>query len=265
MLDIEVVGDESCGQKAITYGVLVGQRSRMDSALSKMLEIKKNRGQMSEDKLHCRDLFHPHARAKTAWSRLSQSDVFDLYREVATMIRECGLRTIAAVAMKKCFPTEIPSGVMKDNSGNLGPTTRRVPLGDKQLAAFCAQGALVPIGRDYGKQHIHFWADTDTTPMPWFDGNRQATRAIDPTFIDIGAGQEPPRFGLSQITARERPLLELADFIAYTVQRTACVELTPNGKEFKGLVQILDPTIVRMGIAPDGGLGFQVPDAPLSL
>ena len=91
------------------------------------------------------------------------------------------------------------------------------------------------------------------------------TRAIDPTFVDNGVEKEPFCFRQSPITAREYVPFELADFIAYATQRTACIEYTPNGKRFRKLIDIISPQLVHVVIALDGGLGFQVPNLRLSI
>jgi hypothetical protein len=204
----------------------------------------------------------PSARAKSLWSKLSLDEVFSLYGNLFVAVHELGIRRIVAIALKHEFPNIVPSVQMQhiDPSfkGQL-PWTKEYPLGDKQLAAHCAHGAMIPLSKNPGLARIRFFADPDKTPIAWIDGkNRQATRAIG-GFIEVGHG-EPPEVKVMPFEGPKLALLEIADALAYVSQRSATAKLSPNDKRFKALAQTMNPETVRFKVGADGGFGFSVPN-----
>jgi hypothetical protein len=131
---------------------------------------------------------------------------------------------------------------------------------EKQIASFCAQGAMIPLAKNPGLDRVRFWADPDSTLIDWLDGRRQATRTFS-GFIGMGPGKEPPRIKTMPIEREKPKLLEVADVIAYVAQRAMRGGRRINDGRFRRLHEIIGAGIVRFAVAPDGGFGFDVPDA----
>jgi hypothetical protein len=261
----DVFGDESCGPLVVTYA-LVAIPEQQIPAIEKILrDVKEKFGGQDHWPLHCRELFGPSGRAKTVWSNLSLDEVFALYAGLFAGVGKLGVRQIVAVALKNDFPPTVLSGEMQHiDPSVVGPLpwTKEYPLGDKQLAAHCAQGTMIPLSKSPGLQNIRFYADPDRTPMVWIDGKkRQATRAIG-GFIDVEHG-EPPQVNVMAFDGKKSKLLEFADALAYVSQRVALAKHSPNDRRFRTLSQTMNPVVVRFKVGTDGGFGFSVPNTPV--
>jgi hypothetical protein len=256
----EAFGDESCGQTFVAYGVLLVCETQMSDAEAILTEVKKRFGGEDGHRLHCREMFGGHARSKTPWANLSMADVFNLYEALMTRLRDANLRRLVAIARKSDFPDRLPALPMQhiDPSLNVSPRwTKEMQLGEKQLAAWCAQGVMIPLT---ASGQVRLWADPDKTSIEWLDGKRAATRAID-GFVDIGPDKEPPRINVMPVTGEKPKLLEVADCIAYVAQRSRTSGGGNNDRRFKSLEELIDPELIRFAVAPDGGFGFSVPNS----
>ncbi len=65
----------------------------------------------------------------------------------------------------------------------------------------------------------------------------------------------PPTVGRQEPCAK---LLEVADCIAYVAHRSMAAGWELNDRRFKSLQEVVAPEVVRFGIAPDGGWGFNI-------
>jgi len=210
-------------------------------------------------------LFAGDARNKTPWARLRMEDVFELYSALMDQLRSVGLRRLVTIARKSEFPDTLPAMPMQhvDPSSGVPPKyTTEMRFSDKQIAAHCAQGAMIPLSKNPGLEKVRFWPDPDSTSIEWFDGKRTAKKAIG-GFVDIGASEEPARINVMPIAGAKPSLLEVADCIAYVAQRSSTNTLSPNGRRFRALHQVIAPEEIKFAIAPDGGFGFSVPNTIL--
>jgi hypothetical protein len=255
---MDAFGDESCSDAVISYGLLALPPEQVTKLADTIEAIKSGFDAPRTTRLHCREMFNSGPRSKSAWAHLNIDDVFTLYGQVARAVKQPWTRRIAGVAFKYELPMRLPSAPMKSVGGETGPITKNVPLRDKQVAVFCAWAALGQYAHNHGLDGLRFWADPDSAAIEWFDGHRQAVRAIGPLFFDSGSGQEPVSISPSLPTTRELPLLEIADLIAFVSRKTALGDRSRNGVRFKHLRSALGLTVARFGIAPNGGLGIKV-------
>jgi hypothetical protein len=263
----EAFGDESCGEKVVAYGVLVVPEAQLPAVESLLVDVKKAFGGSPADPLHCRELFAPHARLKSAWAKLSMNNVFELYATLAEAIRDAGLRRIIVLSRRVDFPDAVPPLSLEHidpTSGEAPHTTKGFRLGEKQLAAFCAQAAMIPLSKNPGLDNVRFWPDPDKTAVEWVDG-KQSASGINTAFIDVGPGTEPPRVKVMKFSSTEKPsALQIADFIAYAGQRGSSGGTTPKQRKFRRLFEAVAPEVLRFRRAPDGGFGVSVPNASLN-
>ncbi len=82
-------------------------------------------------------------------------------------------------------------------------------------------------------------------------------------FIDNGDRKEPPRATVMYSPSQKLPLLQIADLVAYVAQRCAGAGYDPIDLKFKELNKIIGAEQIKIGIAPDGGIGINVPNASL--
>jgi hypothetical protein len=263
----DAYGDESCGQEFVGYGVLVVPEHKVASAETITARIKVEFGGGAEQRLHCREMFAGHARAKGPWAKLSMVDVFHLYNRLFEELNVLKLRRLVAVARKADFPNEVPSLAMEhvDPVANVPPIfTKAFAYGDKQIAIHCAQATMIPLAKYPGLEMLRFWPDPDSTTIEWFTGRRVVKGEVGNFFVDMGPGQEPPKVKVMPTEGPKPTLLEVADAIAYVSQRSLTSSFNRNTQRFKALAHLIQAEQIRMGIAPDGGLGFNIPNATLA-
>lgn len=250
-IELDVFGDESVGDEVVSYGLLAVPTVDVPTVEGLLAITKQDFGGTASHKLHCREMFSGDARLKSPWAHLNSSDVFSLYERLARQISDAGLRRIACVARTGEFPSALPA------EGGWP----KIVLGGKQLAAFCGNGAMIPLSRNPGMHRLRFWADPDSTPIAWFGGRRRATGALS-AFFDHGIG-EPPRLATQPIIGEKPPLLEIADFVAYASQRGQSRRYGAMEQRFKALCSSLAPELLEFTRSPDGGFGIRVPNQSL--
>ncbi len=261
----DAFGDESCGQEYVTYGVLLVHENQRSIAEKILGDVKASFGGEPDHRLHCRQLFAGDARNKTPWARLRMEDVFELYSALMDQLRSVGLRRLVTIARKSEFPDTLPAMRMQhvDPSSGVPPIwTKEIRFGDKQIAAHCAQGTIAPLSKNPGLENVRFWADPDSTLIDWYHGKRMATKTID-GFVGIAESEEPARINVMPIADAKPSLLEVADCIAYVAQRSRTNTLSPNGRRFRSLHQVIAPEEIKFAVAPDGGFRFSIPNTIL--
>jgi hypothetical protein len=263
----DAYGDESYGQDYVAYGLLVVPEHHAKPAEAIVERIKVQFGAAATDRLHCRELFHGDARAKSPWAKLSMTEVFHLYELLINELNTLKLRRLVAFAYKPELPSEIPPLAMKhvDPNANVPPRhTKPFPYRDKQIAIHCAQATMIPLAHYPGSENIRVWPDPESTVVEWFSGRRSVQGEVGNFFVDMGPGKEPAKLKVMFVDGAKPQLLEVADVIAYALQRSKAAKRSPNDERFKALARLIGAEQIRLGIAPDGGLGFQIPNATLN-
>jgi hypothetical protein len=254
----DAYGDESCDAQTVSYGVFLLPEANVASASNILDEIKREFGGAPHNRLHCRELFAGDARKKSAWAHLKTDDVAHLYKTLMIRLRDVDPRSVVAIAKRAEFPEALPSfELIEPNSKEPANYTKPVRLDAKQLAAFCAQGAMIPISKNPGLNRVRFWPDPDDTSIEWFDRRRQMTGAIH-GFVDRGTDLAPAEINPLRIQRTKPSLLEIADSIAYFGRRRLTARFEPTDIRIKAIYAIIDPEEVRFSSGVDGGFGFSV-------
>jgi hypothetical protein len=260
----DAYGDESVGSDFVAYATILFEESCVTSALAVLADVKARFGGSASDVLHSRILFSGNQRKKSVWAPLSVDDVFTLYSELTSRICRFQSRNVVAIAKKKEFPEVLPGGQWQYADPNfIGPMpwSKGHGYGEKHIASHCAQATMIPISKWPGLDQVRFWPDPDATRIELTDGSRQFSRTLG-GFVDNG-GQEPAKINLMAVVGEKPPLLEVADMAAYVAQRAATGKYSPNDRKFKSLHDLIGAEMVTFGIAPDGALGINVPNASL--
>lgn len=258
----DAYGDESPGQRFVAYGTLLVPADKRENIEAEISKLKVERG-LPEDHLHCRVLFSGDQRKKSPWSKLNMDEVFKLYSDLVAVVKPQLARTIVTIADKQELPAEIPGGQWEHaNNDFVGPMNwdRGFPFRDKQIAAFCAQGTMIPISKSPGIENMTFWPDPDTSLIELYGGRRQFANSLT-AFIDHGDGKEPAKAEVSYLKQGKPSLLQVADLLAYVAQRSAHGKFSPNDLKFKALDEAIGAEKIRLGIPPNGGIGFDIPNA----
>lgn len=265
MTSFQAYGDESAGNAFVAYGTVLVQTDSSDALEGKIAKLKIDYGASAADVLHCRVLFSPDARRKSVWSKLTMDEVFALYSDLVAAVKPSLVRTIVTLAEKAELPNEIPAGQWSHKDQNfIGPMDMAPSWSfrDKQMACLCAQGTMIPISKWPGLNDVTFWPDPDSTLIEFSGGRRQFSRAL-AGYIDHGGGNEPSQIAVSFSQSGKPALLQLADLVAYVAQRAAAAKHGPVDLKFKKLNEAIGAEKIWLGIAPDGGIGLNVPNSVL--
>jgi hypothetical protein len=263
----DAFGDESCGDQWVAYGLLLLPEREVEAATKILAEVKVAFAGQPAHPLHCRQIFAGDARRRSPWAHLKIDDVFKLYEVLFARLAATHPRRILVVARRADFPAVLPPMAMQhvDPSSGIPPRwTKEMPLGPKQLAVQCAQGAMIPLSKTPGLDKVRFHSDPDETKIDWFDRKRSATNAISPFFVDVGPDQEPEKGTVVRTSGQKPELLQVADAIAYIGQRGMSSKHSHNDQRFKALYQAIAPEKIRYMVGRDGGFGFDVPNSSLT-
>jgi hypothetical protein len=261
----EAFGDESVGPQFVSYGVVLVATDRLEEANSILADVKVRFGGMPNDVLHCRTLFSGQQRKKSPWCRLSMGDVFTLYSELLRDLKPILVREIASLGRKSDFPSSIPGGQWDasdpDFVGPL-PWSKGYRFGEKHIANLGAHATMVPLSRWPGFDRFRFWPDPDTTRIETPAGRRKFSNMLS-GFVDHGDAADPSRVNVEYSPGPKPPMLQVADLVAYVTQRSAHGGLEPLDRRFKELHRMIEVEPIKIGIAPDGGIGINVPNSSL--
>lgn len=190
-------GDESSFGNAITYGLVIVDDKRLDEVEVALGEVKEMFGGKPSNRIHCRELFNKHARNKTEWSHLNETEVIELLTVTGNYLRTAGATfNLGHVDRAKLPPhLEIPMA---------GAAPVKILAEPKQLAAFAYTIALAGLEN----HKFHLWIDPDHTKIEWGPGRRQASR-FPVTYEGLSITPEP--------SDGDKPmLLDVADVLAYS-------------------------------------------------
>lgn len=223
-LNLEIFGDESTGSTAAVYGVFCVEQSFVQHAEDILRQHKKEFKIPENTKLHCKELFHYHARSKTPFREFSKKNIFEFYENLLLKL--------------KCDKVQFSIGRARRINGkaslNLnfpGKNFTISQIKDEHLYIFSFISALTHLFTDPNiKTNIHI--DRQKTKIDWFGTNKQVQTILREF---CGIKNDP-----NLTSTSEKPLLEIADCIAYTAAKVSA----PNDRDkdrFLKLIDIIKP------------------------
>lgn len=265
LMNFDAYGDESAGAAFVSYGTILVPAVQREAVEARIDELKAAYGVSSTEAFHCRVLFAGDARRKSAWSKLTIDGVFDLYSKLVELVRPSITRIIVTVANKGELPDEIPGGQWQTADKEfVGPMnwSSGWPFRDKQIASFCARGTMIPISKWPGLEAVTFWPDPDSSLVEFSGGRRQFSQMLG-GFIDNGGGKEPVQINVSYLPSGKPALIQVSDLVAYVAQRSASAKFSPLDLKFKALDKMIGAEKLLLGVTPQGGIGFNIPNVML--
>ena len=227
-------GDESHLDTAVTYALVIVPENRMFDVEQALTEVKLSFGGAADSRIHCRELFHPAAQAKTDWKALSIQELFEMFCMIGNSLRLSGASfRLGHVDMLDTEPFLF---------GNTSPS--RTPTGPKQLATFAYMLALADLEQSPGYDNLNLWIDPDPTKIEWFGRRRQAGRhpisndiygPLKPQFIPVGA---------------KPTLLDVADLLAFSAAHIHSHKKTQKTEFFNEAVKSFNANYRRMQFHP---------------
>ncbi|WP_231937720.1 hypothetical protein [Burkholderia lata] len=214
------------------FAYVVVQRSRIPWVLREIASIKTAFGMPADQRLHCRELFHHHAREKVGLSHLTVADAQSIIIRCLLLVNNAGIHVRFSHARLDEFVATMGNTMNLGNATD-GTTATLALHGDpKGLISWLAQMALLVPAPYTRFKHAHDWevvVSADRTPTRMLGDKRsQAHNLINP-FSSIGA----PDGMFFQMTPRvsnddAAPMLQLADVAAYSLTHT--LDMTDKGR-----------------------------------
>lgn len=152
--ELQIFGDESTTPGLVTYGLVVFPDAKYERyARYAWHKVIKAFGAKSNAKIHARSLFSGHARQKTEWSHLSESDSSELATGLMTAIRSEGALFSVGVVHLNTYPSEgIPDGLDASGEQKFNPWSQPVFYGFGFIAAvvgLTSNGGVMRPGMPY--------------------------------------------------------------------------------------------------------------------
>lgn len=212
-------GDDSQVESSLAYAFVIAERDKVEIIEKRILELKDKFRIPHDTFLHCRVLFHPHAREKAKISHLSTRDAHWLIEKAITIINRNDVLLRYAVAdMSFFYDIFTPSFEMTSAlDGSSVPFSAKP--NPKGILAILMNACCVDIADHFKApkaSDCEVIAAEDKTSIEFIGKDRKRADRHYEFFSAIGAPpgmvyQHKPNLS----TILKEPLLQLADIAAY--------------------------------------------------
>lgn len=238
-------GDNSESNNAVTYGVVLLAEELEEHALAALKEVKAAAGGKDDSRIHCRQLFRPEARAKTAWAHLNEDGAFQLCLSVARSLTEIGMRSqVGFVDNREVAPqVNLP--------GNAPP----IKTIREHLPVYAFRGLAGILDAQVGWDNIRFVLDPDTSRVRWGGRKRQTQEALKGMYSEMRTPGSPRQIQLEFASTPKPLMIDVADVLAYCSAQALSVQVTRVKPRFQEIFAMMAPQVIP-GMAPRGPLNW---------
>jgi hypothetical protein len=202
-----ILADESTSQSFVAGAALRLPAASVAPAIDAIRGLKEDRDIAPTAKIHCRELFAGSARLKSPFKTLDVKACQELLKACVDVVNALGARWYGSHCDASKYPAELR---LVDGE--------QFAVSPKHLAAMAVTGAMRQAeGEGPEASHYQFAFDPDPSMIDWgLIARTQATHfsRIHPAAIEL--------------TASERPLLDLADIAAYALAQTSLLKRSPE-------------------------------------
>ena len=206
---VDLFGDESNYKEIIVYGLVIVPINKITLIENIIDKTKKQYGVNSLENIHCRELFHYHARDKTGWKHLNKEDIFDFSSTLLEAIYKLGIRFSIGIADLSDNPSKVE--LLEDKSSKTAKIEKKLLCNQ---AYFAALSALEYKGNF---KHIRkIWLDPDNTKIDILGHRNKINNIRGITFLNLDKNLE---IDLQPETIKNQDkktiLLQVADLFSY--------------------------------------------------
>jgi hypothetical protein len=234
-------GDESTAKDIVTYGIVATQGEiHHGQAQAAWNQVIRTAGCPDGTRVHAREIFSGHARAKSPWHHLTETLVEKFAVDLMAALKAVGAGFFLGAVFKDTYPSEgVPSGLNANGQQTFVPLTDEVAYGFGFAAAVAGLNTGNPPPMPRGtKYKLYIDRMEARRPLwgPW--GNVAVRRLME------GTGMVPTRYD-------EKPLLiDAADLFAYSSARAVSDGEARNKAVCERVFQICAPSITRFFWSP---------------
>jgi hypothetical protein len=240
---LHAFGDESSFWGVIAYGVVAVHAHNVLAAERLLSGLKRRYGVDPQEAFHCTVVFHGDKRRESAWAHLSVDQVYDFAEELLSGFVSLPALFVVGAAHRSEQPTEHPA---------VGKWPR-LEWGTKQLAGVLCGAALTRLNDLWRPNEIKFWADPDSTKIPFGWGRMQAHNLYYMNNSDTNQRIEP----VSLDAQNKPPLLQVADLFAYTATHALSDKRHRFKDRFDRFYKVCHPSWSFMGYHDDNEIEFK--------
>jgi hypothetical protein len=229
------LSDESTAGPYVTGGIVRLPTGNVAAALEAITVAKEKHGVAADARIHCRILFHPDARRKSAFKHLRVDDIHELLVECVLRLNSLGASWWGAWADQRAYPKELQ---LVDGE--------RFAVSTKHLAGLVCFAALSSMEHRVAAEYDLAF-DPDPTKIDWgLVRRQQATHfaRVHPNAIELA---DP-----------HKSLLQMADVAAHTLAQSQLALLEPGNrkaKRFPVLLKRMSMEIARFAYEPPSNVG----------
>lgn len=241
-VQLEVFGDESTASndRYAIYSMVGIKINAIPNAAKEIANLKAHFQLPNDERIHCRVIFSRHQREKTAWGKLSDSQIIDFMKCFIECMKPLGLLwSYGYVDMRDILNLPHPKKISGKFSSEIGREFS-FAFGAKQAQQFAYSAAEMPYIQEFGN-NVRFWCDQDSTKIEWFGRRKQ------PHNINRGVGMKA---AIDLPSKAHKSMLEIADFFAYTASRHLCAEQKFGQNIFRKTHEIFNPRFSKLNIDP---------------
>jgi hypothetical protein len=234
-------GDESTAKGIVTYGIVATQGEiHHGQAKAAWNHVIRTAGRADGTRVHAREIFSGHARAKSPWHHLTETQVDEFVVDLMAALKAVGVGFFLGAVFKDTYPPEgVPSGIDANGQQTFVPITDQVAYGFGFAAAVAGLNTGNPPPMPRGMKYSLYIDRMEARgPLwgPW--GNVAVRRLIE------GTGMVPTPYD-------EKPLLiDAADLFAYASARAVSSGGARNKAACEQIFQICAPSITRFFWCP---------------
>jgi hypothetical protein len=211
-----VAADESTSGHFVTCGMTWAPPERINECLERLRGMKRAHGVSETAEIHCRVLFHHHARAKSEFRGLSADDVLSLISDCVTQMSALGVRWFGMWCDKSKYPSTLR---MLDGTDFI--------VTDKHIAGLLVGGCTFHVESVAGAAFDLIY-DRDPTLIDW----------------GVAAKMQATHFARVSAHATNRPecapFLEMADVAAHLLARVKSAAEQKNAARANQLLAIFN-------------------------
>ena len=202
-----IFADDSVVGNIAAYGVIGVVPGLLAETIDSFYSQKVRFGVEETEILHCKEIFNPEARKKSAWAHLGDRDVIELCRSIASSLSKTikPLTSIGFVSLR-----HMPPGLnLKVPLTSLSPANLPFEKDKKKQAlALALPAALRPFDLNLAQIPVEECLVTlghDATKIAWLNSKKRQAHHAATAWVS----------GFQIQIGQRGPMLELADMVAY--------------------------------------------------
>lgn len=225
--EFRLFGDESVSGNLTLYGLLLLNESLVDEAAQELCALLDDVTGHPGTRFHCKEVFHPHPRAKTPWANVDDQTIQWTAVNIAKLVKSKLPAFHIGLADKTLWPKTVPGTSVTLTAEHLYPVAFMAAVCTVQECGLLSNNCQLRLEIDRIEQKLHFAGL----------GKAKIERLFNVQHLEI----EPRR-------ERKSLLLDAVDLFTYAYGRQRTGRSTDY---FDQIVEIIRPSVAEANWEPN--------------